>query len=129
MNLKYKFQKNEEEGIVTNKINPQGKKDDVVLTETNKSISCICFVEQTGKRTLLNYSYLIAVEFIPDPNSIILSFVSHTITMKGTNLHLIFEEFGFQAIKKIECSGERYSKIKEESEIAITHLIVEKLKN
>lgn len=84
----------------------------------------ICFVWQNGKRIFLNYSYLIAGEYLPDESIIKLTFTSHKFILKGVNLENLFYEIMYQFAKQVTCVDVRYNLIGEDERFVVNEIIL-----
>lgn len=73
----------------------------------------LCFVWPDGKRMFLNYSYLVSGEYLPEDSSIVLTFTTHSFTLKGVNLESLFYDIINQQAKQITCTDARYNLIGE----------------
>lgn len=113
--------------------NQQSKQQDEPTTMTGSSNALyseagyarnICFVSKDGKRLFLNYSYLINCAYDGPANTILLSFTSHTITLKGISLEVIFYQLMHQQLKQIVCENERYNTITNEDRSVVNEIII-----
>lgn len=86
----------------------------------------VCFVLPEGNRIFLNYGYLVAGEFMPDANMIILTFTSHTITLNGINLKALYYSLMQHMPKEIHAVDVRYNALEEE--LSIVNKITIKVK-
>ncbi len=87
----------------------------------------LCFIEAGGKRTFLNYAYLVTGEYSPEQTAITLSFTTHTVTLKGANLDILFEYLLDHKVKKITSLDKRYQATTSDSEIVVSELLIEKI--
>lgn len=85
------------------------KKDETYSGESH--VRNICFEQTDGKIIFLNYAYLVSGEYVPDENTIVLYFTSHTVTLKGVGLAALYQDFFTHTTKHITCSDERYNGI------------------
>ena len=69
----------------------------------------LCFVWLDGKRTFLNYSYLMSGEYSPEENTIQLMFTTHAVVLKGVNLGELFYDVMSQMARQIVCTDARYN--------------------
>lgn len=74
----------------------------------------LCIVWPDGKRFFINYAYLISGEYIPGDNALMLVFTSHTISMKGQGLELLFNELTLHLPKIIVAVDSRYNEVQDE---------------
>lgn len=84
----------------------------------------LCIVWDDCKRIFLNYAYLISGELLPDDSAIVLTFTTHTVTLKGSRLDTLFEEFTGHLIKQIACTDERYNETLEGTETVVNEIEV-----
>ncbi len=75
----------------------------------------VCFAQADGKMLFLNYGYLVSCEYLPYESSIILNFTSHAITLKGTKLESLYQEFFNHIPKIVSCVDERYNEVEKKS--------------
>lgn len=101
------------------------KKDENYHSGSN--VRNVCFVQADGKMLFLNYGYLVACEYLPDEGLIILKFTSHTITLKGTRLESLYQEFFNHIPKLVICAEDRYNSLDENPVTLVTKINVEKL--
>lgn len=85
------------------------KKDETYAGESH--VRNVCFEQLDGKSVFLNYAYLVSGEYIPEENTIVLCFTSHTVTVKGIGLAALYQDFFTHTPKHIACSDERYNEI------------------
>lgn len=71
----------------------------------------VCFVQTSGKILFLNYGYLVSGEYVPDESTITLQFTSHTITLKGTKLETLYQEFFSHIPRYVTATEERYNEV------------------
>jgi len=71
----------------------------------------ICFIQRNGQQIFLNYSYLVSCEYIPDQNTIIASFTTHTVTLTGLFLEELFRDLMQYIPRVINSVDERYNSI------------------
>jgi len=88
------------------------------------SIRNVCFVWPNGRMKSLNYSYLVATDYDPEQNAIILAFTSHTVTLTGHNLAPLFHDLLMQLPKYIVCVDERYAALVESGQPVVTDIKV-----
>lgn len=81
------------------------------------------FAWTDGRRSFLNYAYLVSAEFSPNGHSILLEFTSHAVTLKGIRLHRLFDDLMAQLTKWIICQDERYNPV-EDTEAPVVNEIV-----
>lgn len=79
----------------------------------------LCFVWPDGRRMFLSYSYLVSGEYVPEENSIILTFTTHTFILKGVNLEGLFYDILHQEAKQITCTDARYNLIGETEKFVV----------
>jgi hypothetical protein len=124
MNQKYKLKFDELwENNPTKKDTEEEKKQSF---PTHSHARNLCIVWEDGKRMFLNYAYLISGELLPDDSTLILTFTTHTVQLKGNRLETLFEEFTGHLIKQIACTDERYNATLDNDEIIINEINVSK---
>lgn len=96
--------------------------ENIVLHETECNVRNICFIQCDGKRIFLNYAYLISGDYFPDENKIILTFTTHTITLKGQLLNFLFEGFINQKFQQITSIDLRYALVGKIEESFVTEI-------
>ena len=72
-------------------------------------IRYLCLVWPDGRQKALNYSYMVSPEYIPQSNTIILEFTTHTVTLIGLNLQKLFDQILLQLALRIACTDARYN--------------------
>lgn len=85
----------------------------------------ICFVQPDGKKTFLNYAYLVSGEYSPDDSTIKLTFTTHIVTLKGNNFEELFDALNKHEPKTIIAVDKRYSEIGE-GKNTVTSILIEK---
>jgi hypothetical protein len=94
--------------------NPKNKEDgggddeNIILHKADAPVRNICFILKDGIRIFLSYAYLLSAEFLSEENTIILTFTTHTVTLKGYFLESLFEALENHAPKRISIQEERY---------------------
>ena len=76
--------------------------------ETDGYVRNICFVLTDNRRTFLNYAYLVAGDYMPGANTILLSFTTHQVTLIGYNLYPLYDDLMSGKPRVIVCTDERY---------------------
>lgn len=71
----------------------------------------VCFVLLDGKHIFLNYNYLVAGEYFPEDNKIVLQFTTHAITLQGHSLETLYQDLMQHMPKIIIATNDRYSGI------------------
>jgi hypothetical protein len=69
----------------------------------------ICFAWPDGRKLFLNYAYLVSCDYLPDENSLTLTWTTHTVTLKGFSLHILFDELMLHLPRQIVCTDPRYN--------------------
>src|ERR1700743_1850013 len=87
----------------------------------------LCFVQLDGKRMFLNYAYLIAGEFAPEDNIIMLTYTTHIVTLNGRNLESLYESLMSQLPKQIACIDKRYLPTRNETESTVLNIQIEEV--
>lgn len=98
--------------------NPASEPPDADSSEkypSGSSTRNVLFVLTNGDEEFLNYSYLVHTKFKKNEDCIILSFTTHTVTIKGVNLKDLFQELFEHVPKVISCTDERYNALQEEA--------------
>ena len=73
----------------------------------------LCFIWPDGRLEFLNYAYLIGGKYDPTQNLIILSFTTHTVEVKGQNLHDLIIRIKDNCVRAIVCQDARYNELSE----------------
>jgi hypothetical protein len=89
------------------------KKDDSHAGESH--VRNVCFEQTDGKIIFLNYAYLVSGEYMPDENTIVLCFTSHTVTLKGIRLLPLYQDFFKHIPRIVNCTDDRYNEIEGEA--------------
>lgn len=84
----------------------------------------ICFVLLDGKRLFLGYGYIISGEYTPEEGTIVLTFSTHSILLKGVNLEKLFYNIQDQRSKQIVCVDSRYNLIGEDEQFVVNEIQV-----
>jgi hypothetical protein len=71
----------------------------------------LSFVWPDGKQKALNYSYLVSADYLPQSNTIMLEFTTHTVTLTGFNLQKLFDQILMQLVLRITCTDARYNEL------------------
>lgn len=71
----------------------------------------LCFVQLDDKCIFLNYNYLVAGEFFPEDNKIVLHFTTHVIALNGQNLESLYQDICQHLPKTIKALNDRYASI------------------
>jgi hypothetical protein len=82
----------------------------------------LCFVFQDGKKTFLNYGYLVKVDFYPDNDTIIMIFTSDKIRLKGVNMDTLFYDLLDHIPRQIVATDPRYNLIGEDQKPVINEI-------
>lgn len=106
--------------------NPASTNADESTYEKHDAPKNICFVQTDGYRLSLSYAYLVCREYLPDGNTIILSFTSHNITIKGLHLESLFDLLQENSIRQIFCTDQRYNLTKEEESPVVNEIQIQK---
>jgi hypothetical protein len=95
--------------------------------EKHGNIRNVCFVWPGGKKRFLNYSYLVSAELNVDDetNTIILFFTSHTVTLRGYNLTILFDKLNLQIPETIVAIEARYGANSENQEFTVIEITIE----
>jgi len=96
------------------------------LYEVAGTVRTISFVQVNGDETVLNYSELRKMELSLSTDHIELTFFGgETVTIKGSNLDVLFQSFKQHLPKRVACTDERYRTLKKEDETIVTEIIIE----
>lgn len=82
----------------------------------------ICFIQSDSHCQFLNYAYLVSGEFLPQDNTIILSFTSHTVILKGIHLKALFTDLQFHIPRQIACTDSRYNTLSEKESSIVNEI-------
>ena len=125
MSLTYKFNdaSNGDPDAVRQK--PEDDKN-IERFESPGGIRNVCFVDAQGNEEFFNYAYLVKGKYVPEENTIALTFSNDVVTLKGRNLAGLFNELGAQVPKKIITLDKRYESTKGENETYVTEIAVQK---
>lgn len=85
----------------------------------------ICFSLKDGRRIFLNYSYLMACEFISEESKILLSFTSHVVVLKGEQLQQLFEGLFFNTLMNVSEKEERYDDIEKRDGCFVRQILID----
>jgi hypothetical protein len=94
---------------------------------SNGNVRNLGFAWKDGKRTFLNYAYLVSAEYVPTENTILLEFTSHAVTLKGVRLHHLFGDLMTQMTKWIVCHDERYNQTEDGDTPIVNEIVVVRL--
>lgn len=95
------------------KNNDPTKKEGGINYELQSNVRNICFVQPDGNSVFLNYGYLISGEYLPIENKVILYFTSHTVSLAGLNLDILYQELLKHLPQVIVCKEDRYNELSE----------------
>jgi hypothetical protein len=80
-----------------------------------------------GNEKFLHYSYLIDADFQVDTGSILLTFTSHVVTLRGLRLHPLFRDLSKHLPNIVTIVDERYGSLTDTNSPVVTTIeIVEK---
>ena len=96
---------------------------------TEGSTRTLCFIQADDKSIFLNYSYLVSGEFDPNESAIKLTYTSHLITIKGSNLDSLYEEIMYQIARIISVTDKRYAETVDGEKPVITEVSIVKNAN
>lgn len=102
---------------------------DIEHYTTSASGRNLTFVQPNGDREFFNYADLVNAKYVQADDEIQLTFRTDTInklTLKGRNLLSLFNSLAENNPKKISCIDKRYAATKEESEIVVTAIIIQR---
>jgi hypothetical protein len=98
----------------------QGAEDQAEFYPRESHARNICFALSDGRKTFLNYSYLVSGEYVPEENTITLVFTSHLVTLRGVNLEPLFMELMQHLPRIITCTESRYASLEEGKTLVTT---------
>lgn len=81
----------------------------------------LCFVWPDGRRVFLNYSYLVAAEYLPEAPLIRLTYTTHMVELKGIRLEKLYNELMDYLPRVIACIDKRYDKAAEDDDSPLVH--------
>jgi len=84
----------------------------------------VCFVLLDGKHIFVNYSYLVAGEFLPEENKITLHFTTHVISLQGRSLETLYQDFMQHMPKMIIATNDRYSSLAQKDSPIVTGITI-----
>ncbi len=87
----------------------------------------LCFVFKDGKKTFLNYGYLIKVDFYPDNDTIIMIFTTDKIRLKGVNMEALFYDLMDHIPRQIVETDSRYNLIGDDQKPVINEVEIIKV--
>ena len=99
----------------------------VHLHETESHARNLCLVWPDGRRMFLNYAYLMAGEFDPEPekNVIQLRFSSCTATLQGYSLEPLFLALLDHLPRLIQATDERYVLEEDRNQPVVVQMTIE----
>ncbi|MBS1585843.1 MAG: hypothetical protein JSS82_09900 [Bacteroidetes bacterium] len=98
---------------------------DIERHEDEGSVRTLSLVCTDGMQQCLNYSYLMSRQLSPGKDAITLSFTSHTVVLKGSNLQALFNDFARDIPKKIMAVESRYAATKENDDAVIAEIVIQ----
>lgn len=115
------------EGNPANK--PDGNDSEVEnqFYEKHGNVRNVCFAWPDGKKIFLNYAYLVSGELnvSDEMNIVTLTFTSHTATLKGYNLALLFDKLNLQIPETIAVVEKRYASKNKDDEFTVIEIAIE----
>lgn len=81
--------------------------------QNDTAVKNVCFVLLDGKHIFLSYNYLVAGEFFPEDNKIVLRFTTNEVTLQGQNLEKLYFDLMQHLPRIIGVSNERYRSLLE----------------
>ncbi|PZU88632.1 MAG: hypothetical protein DI529_05390 [Chryseobacterium sp.] len=89
------------------------------------TIRYVSFVMLDGKREFFCYADLVRCEFNPEKNEIVLTFRGvASVSLKGQNLLLLYEQFQNQIPRQVICADKRYKDLNSENESFVFEIII-----
>ena len=100
--------------------------DTLALHDSDSTVRNLCLVWQDGRKAFFNYAYLVAVDLTVqnEINTLVLSFGSYTVLLKGYHLRIIFDLLMCHSLKTITASDIRYITSNHEHKFFITEIFV-----
>ena len=92
--------------------------------ESNSNVRNICFIWPDNSKRFINYAYLISGEYLPEDSTIILTFTSHVVQIKGSHLESLFDDFQTHLPRNVVCLGERYQHLADDSNPSIKEITI-----
>lgn len=108
----------------TGKQNDTGDNGIAKFDKDYTGVKNLCFVSLDGKHIFVNYSYLVAGEFFPEENKIVLHFTTHVISLQGQNLENLYQDLMLHLPKIIIATNKRYSRISQSNNPVVTEIEV-----
>jgi hypothetical protein len=96
----------------------------VELYDTPGHARNVCFVQESGVMTFLNYAYLVSGQYNPETSVITLGFTTHTVSLNGHDLGDLYVKFQNQEIRRVLASGSRYTQKEIENQPFVKEIIV-----
>jgi len=106
-----------------NRIGNASKEAGLAYYTTDAHVRNVYFVLLDGKSYFLNYDNLNSGEFLPEENTITLTFTTHIVTLKGRNLSDLFTHLSAHGVREIKMIHERYAAAEETGSL-VTHIEV-----
>ena len=76
--------------------------------DSTAAVRNLCLVWPDNRMKFYNYAYLVSGDYVPDESSILLTFTTDKVVIKGTMLVTLFEALLAHLPRKLVCAGERY---------------------
>lgn len=96
----------------------------VELYDTAGHARSICFVQESGVMTFLNYAYLVSGQYNPETSVITLGFTTHTVSLNGHDLGDLYVKLQKQEVSRVTASSSRYLQKGLENQTFIKEIIV-----
>ncbi len=87
----------------------------------------LCFVQPDGARLFLNYAYLVSGECLPEASTILLSYTTHEVTLKGRNLSGLYDSLMTHMLKQVVAIDKRYEATKDATEPVVFEIAITKI--
>ena len=89
------------------------------------TIRYVSFVMLDRKREFFCYADLVRCAFDPEKNEIVLTFRgAASVTLKGQNMLLLYEQFQNQIPRQVICVDKRYRELNPENEVYVFEIIL-----
>ncbi len=82
----------------------------------------VLFILPDGNEKFLNYGFLISADYNKNDDCIVLEFTTHTVTIKGSNLSVLYRELFEHIPKIITSTEERYNDLEEDDKSVINSI-------
>jgi hypothetical protein len=91
---------------------------------SGSNIRNVLFVLASGDEDSSSYNYLVRTRFKKSEGSILLTFTTHVITIKGVNLHSLFRELFEHIPRVVVATDKRYNQVAEKDVPIVNEIII-----